>query len=80
MVVDAALQATELESSELVYHRQLMDGLKRAQETSRQAEIDVVKAQGAVEAWSRFVMGRYGLNEGDSIDEQGRFIRKDTSS
>ena len=79
-VVDSTLDAAALEPAELVYHTQLLDGLKKAQETAQQAQIDLVKAQGAVEAWSRFVMGRYGLSEGDTIDAQGQFTRKGGSA
>lgn len=75
--MDALIDTIDgLDQSELVYHQQILTELKKAQETAQQANVDLVKAQGAVDSWTRFLMSRYGLNEGDSVNEQGQFTRK----
>ena len=69
--------ATRLDSAELEYHKQMVAETSAAQRQFEQANVALVKAQGAVEAWSRFLQSRYGLLEGDTVDEQGVFVRKD---
>lgn len=57
-------------------HTMLLDELSQAQKKFEESRIELIKAHGAVEAWSRLLAKRYGLEQGDRVEVDGRFIRK----
>lgn len=65
-----------LDESDLEYHCLLMDELKSSQKAFQEADVQYIKAQGAIEAWSRLIMRKYGLTEGDKVEENGQFVRQ----
>lgn len=70
------IQKACLDSQDSESHRMLMAELKQAQEAFHAADVGLIKAQGAIEAWSRLLQRRYGLHDGDAVNEDGSFTRK----